>query len=135
MHTLELEVLTPSGLIFHGAVKSVTVPGEEGEFGVLPEHVGLTTLLQAGVVDIIKDNGKKESIVVNWGVVQIADNLVTVLVDGAVAIRGDSEGDIAKALEEAKALISSIADSNSLIASVSARIESAAHHQNHSHLL
>lgn len=135
MHTLELEVLTPSGLIFHGTVKSVTVPGEEGEFGVLPEHVGLTTLLQAGVIDIIKDNGKKESIVVNWGVVQIADNLVTVLVDGAVAIRGDSEGEIAKALEEAKELITSIADSNSLIASVSARIESAAHNQNSSHLL
>jgi F-type H+-transporting ATPase subunit epsilon len=135
VHTLELEVLTPNGLIFQGAVKSVTVPGEEGEFGVLPEHVGLTTLLQAGVIDIIKDNGKNESIVVNWGVVQIADNLVTVLVDGAVAIRGDNEGEIAKALEEAKELITSVADSHSMIASVSARLESAAHHQNHSHML
>lgn len=135
MPTLELEVLTPSGSIFHGSVKSVTVPGEEGEFGVLPEHVGLTTLLQAGVVDIIKENGNKESIVVNWGVVQIASNLVTVLVDGAVAIRGDSESEVAKALDEAKDLIASVADSHSMIASVSARIESAAHYQNHSHML
>ncbi|MDP2078272.1 MAG: ATP synthase F1 subunit epsilon [Sulfuricurvum sp.] len=135
MHTLELEVLTPSGSIFHGSVKSVTVPGEEGEFGVLPEHVGLTTLLQAGVVDIIKENGKKESIVVNWGVVQIANNLVTVLVDGAVAIRGDSESEVAKALDEAKELIASVADSHAMIASVSARVESAANHQNHSHML
>jgi F-type H+-transporting ATPase subunit epsilon len=135
VHTLDLEVLTPSGSIFNGAVKSVTVPGEEGEFGVLPEHVGLTTLLQAGVIDIIKDNGTKESIVVNWGVVQISNNLVTVLVDGAVAIRGDSEGEIAKALDEAKDLIASVADSHSMIASVSARIESAAHNQNHSHML
>lgn len=131
MHTLELEVLTPSGLIFSGPVKSVTVPGEEGEFGVLPEHVALTTLLQAGVIDVIKENGKKESIVVNWGVVQIANNAVTILVDGAVAIRGDSESDIAKALEEAKTLISSVADSSAMIASVSARVESAAH----SHML
>ncbi|MCL4432483.1 MAG: ATP synthase F1 subunit epsilon [Epsilonproteobacteria bacterium] len=135
MHTLELEVLTPSGSIFSGSVKSVTVPGEEGEFGVLPEHVGLTTLLQAGVVDIIKENGKKESIVVNWGVVQIANNLVTVLVDGAVAIRGDSESEVAKALDEAKELIASVADSHAMIASVSARVESAANHQNHSHML
>jgi F-type H+-transporting ATPase subunit epsilon len=135
VHTLELEVLTPSGSIFHGSVKSVTVPGEEGEFGVLPEHVGLTTLLQAGVVDIIKENGKKESIVVNWGVVQIANNLVTVLVDGAVAIRGDSESEVAKALDEAKELIASVADSHAMIASVSARVESAANHQNHSHML
>lgn len=128
METLQLEVLTPSGSIFNGPAKSVTLPGEEGEFGVLPEHVSLTTLLQAGVVDIHKENGKTESIVVNWGVVQITQNKVVVLVDGAVAIRGESEGEIAKALDEAKSLINSIADSNAMIASVSARIDTAAHH-------
>ena len=131
MDTLDLEVLTPSGSIFNGAVTSVTVPGEEGEFGVLPEHVALTTLLKAGVIDIVKENGKKESIVVNWGVVQVGNNTVTVLVDGAVAIRGDSEGDIAAALDEAKALINSVADSSAMIASVSARIDSAAHSHHH----
>lgn len=128
MQTLELEVLTPSGPIFRGAVKSVTLPGEEGEFGVLPEHVSLTTLLQAGVIDVNKDNGQTESIVVNWGVVQIANGTVTVLVDGAVAIRGESEGEIAKALDDAKALIRSASDSNVLIAATSARLETAAHH-------
>jgi len=127
METLQLEVLTPSGPIFNGSAKSVTLPGEEGEFGVLPEHVSLTTLLQAGVVDIQKENGKIESIVVNWGVVQITQNKVVILVDGAVAIRGENEGDIAKALDEAKSLITSIGHSNAMIASVSARIESAAH--------
>lgn len=127
METLQLEVLTPSGLIFNGAAKSVTLPGEEGEFGVLPEHVALTTLLQAGVVDIQKENGTTESIVVNWGVAQITNNKVVVLVDGAVAIRGESEGDIAKALDEAKVLINSITDSNVMFATVSARIESATH--------
>jgi F-type H+-transporting ATPase subunit epsilon len=128
METLQLEVLTPSGSIFNGPAKSVTLPGEEGEFGVLPEHVSLTTLLQAGVVDIQKENGKTESIVVNWGVVQITQNKVVVLVDGAVAIRGESEGEIAKALDEAKSLINSVADSNAMIASVSARLDTAAHH-------
>lgn len=131
MGTLNLEVITPSGLIFQGPVTSVTVPGEEGEFGVLAQHVALTTLLKAGVIDIIKENGQKESIVVNWGVVQVASNLVTVLVDGAVAIRGDSDSDISKALDDAKALIESVADSSAMIVSVSARLESAA--QSHLH--
>lgn len=128
METLQLEVLTPSGPIYNGPAKSVTLPGEEGEFGVLPQHVALTTLLQAGVVDIHKEDGKTESIVVNWGVVQITNNKVVVLVDGAVAIHGASEGDIAKALDEAKALISSVGDSNAMIASVSARIDNIIHH-------
>ncbi len=131
MDTLVLEVLTPNGSIFNGAVTSVTVPGEEGEFGVLAGHVALTTLLKAGVIDIIKENGNKESIVVNWGVVQVANNTVTVLVDGAVAIRGENEGDIAAALDEAKSLINSVADSHAMIASVSARIESAAYSHMH----
>ncbi len=127
METLHLEIVTPNGSIYDGVALEVTLPGEEGEFGVLPHHASLTTLLQAGVIDIEKEDKTIESIVVNWGVVQVDEEKVVVLVDGAVAIRGTSESDIAKALDEAKTLISDVSDSNLAIASVSARIESAAH--------
>jgi F-type H+-transporting ATPase subunit epsilon len=127
METLNLEVVTPSGLIFSGKAVEVTLPGEEGEFGVLAHHASLTTLLKAGVVDIEKEDKSVESIVVNWGVVQVDEEKVVVLVDGAVAIRGESESEIAKALESAKTLLSDVSDSNLAIASVSAKIESAAH--------
>ena len=126
MQSLQLEILTPNGSIYDGKALSVTLPGEEGEFGVLPEHASLTTLLSAGVIDIELESKKVESIVVNWGVVQVNEEKVVVLVDGAVAIRGENESAIAKALDEAKELISSIADSNPAIATVSAKIESAA---------
>ena len=127
MDTLNLEIVTPSGLIFDGKAVEVTLPGEEGEFGVLPHHASLTTLLKAGVVDIEKEDKSVESIVVNWGVVQVDEKKVVVLVDGAVAIRGESESEIAKALDSAKSLLSDVSDSNLAIASVSAKIESAAH--------
>jgi len=127
METLNLEIVTPSGLIFEGKALEVTLPGEEGEFGVLPHHASLTTLLKAGVVDVEKEDKSVESIVVNWGVVQVDEEKVVVLVDGAVAIRGESESDIAKALDAAKTLLTDVSDSNLAIASVSAKIESAAH--------
>lgn len=127
METLNLEVVTPSGSIFNGQAVEVTLPGEEGEFGVLPHHAALTTLLKAGVVDIEKEDKSVESIVVNWGVVQVDEAKVVVLVDGAVAIRGESESEIAKALDAAKTLLSDVSDSNLAIASVSAKIESAAY--------
>ena len=127
MQTLNLEIVTPSGMIYDGPAVTVTLPGEEGEFGVLPEHSSLTTLLKAGVVDIEKEDKSVESIVVNWGVVQVDEHKVVVLVDGAVAIRGESESEIAKALDEAKSLLNDIQDSNVAIAAVSAKIESAAH--------
>lgn len=127
MNTFKLEVITPTGLIFDGDAIEVTLPGEEGEFGVLPQHASLTTLLKAGVIDIITTEKKTESIVVNWGVVQVNETKVTVLVDGAVAIRGEGESAIAKMLEEAKKLLRDVADSNVALASVSAKVESAAH--------
>jgi F-type H+-transporting ATPase subunit epsilon len=126
VETLKFEILTPNGLIFSGDIAMVTLPGEEGEFGVLPNHSSLTTMLQAGVIEIEKSDKSIESVVVNWGVVQVSEDQVTVLVDGAVAIRGESEGEIAKALDEAKDLIKSVSDSNVAIMSVSAKLESAA---------
>ena len=127
METLHLEIITPSGSIYNGSALEVTLPGEEGEFGVLPHHASLTTQLQAGVIDIEREDKAIESIVVNWGVVQVDEEKVVVLVDGAVAIRGESESDVAKALADAKNLISDVSDSNLAIASVSAKLESAAH--------
>jgi F-type H+-transporting ATPase subunit epsilon len=127
MDKFKLEILTPNGEIYNGDVVSVILPGEEGEFGVLAGHASLTTLLEAGLVDVEKEDKSVESIVINWGVVQVDEEKVIVLVEGASAIRGKNETEIAQALEEAKKLISDIADSNPAIAAVSAKIESAAH--------
>ena len=126
MDKLKLEILTPNGLIYNGEAISVTLPGEEGEFGVLAEHSSLTTLLEAGVVDIEKEDKSVESILINWGVVQVDEEKVIVLVEGAVAIRGETESAVAKALSDAKELIESIKDDNPAIASATARIELAA---------
>jgi len=126
MDKLKLEILTPNGEIFNDEAVSVTLPGEEGEFGVLANHSSLSTLLEAGVIDIEKADKTIESILINWGVVNVDEEKVIVLVEGAVAIRGESESAIASALDDAKELINSISDSNPAIAAVSARIESAA---------
>ena len=126
METFTLEILTPNGEIYNGSAVSVVLPGEEGEFGVLAKHASMTTLLTSGVVDVEKEDKSVEAIVINWGVVQVDEEKVIILVEGAAAIRGANESEIAKALEDAKKLISDVADSSSAIASVSAKIESAA---------
>jgi F-type H+-transporting ATPase subunit epsilon len=126
MDKLKLEILTPNGVIYNDYAISVLLPGQEGEFGVLANHSSLTTLLEAGVIDIEKEDKSIESVLINWGVVQVDEEKVIVLVEGAVAIRGESESSVAKALEDAKTLIEEIANSNSAIATVSAKIESAA---------
>ena len=126
MDTFKLEIITPNGEIFNDNAISVTLPGEEGEFGVLAHHSSVSTLLEAGVVDIEKEDKTVESVLINWGVVHVDEQKVVVLVEGAVAIRGESESAIAKALEDAKDLVKSIEDSGAAIASVSAKLENAA---------
>ncbi|MDR2099538.1 MAG: F0F1 ATP synthase subunit epsilon [Campylobacteraceae bacterium] len=116
MNTTKLEIVTPEGLIFSGNAKSVTFPGSEGEFGVLPNHAALLTSLKVGVIDIELESGKKEAIAINWGFVKVEETKITVLADGAVAISGDSESEIAASLEKAKKLIQSMSDSNVALA-------------------
>jgi len=126
MDTLKLEIVTPEGLIFEGDVKSVTFPGEEGEFGVLPKHATLLSLLKPGVIEITLPDGKQESIVINWGHVKVDEDKAVALVEGAIPLAGTSESEIAKRIEEAKKLLESASESKAVLAAVEARIEKAA---------
>ena len=124
MDTLKLEIVTPIGQIFANDVKSVTLPGSEGEFGVLPHHASLVTLLQAGVIDIELKDGNHDVVAINWGHVKVDENSVTVLADGAISIGGSSESEIAKSLGDAKELIKSMSDSDIAIAIATSKIDS-----------
>lgn len=126
MEKTRLAIVTPYGKIYDGDVVSVTLPGSDGEFGVLPHHVGLVTTLQAGIIDFETPSGYKESVVIQWGGVKIDEGSIDVLVDEAVAIRGNNESEVAKAIEDAKKLLSDVQNAHNLIASVESKIELAA---------
>lgn len=123
METLKLEIVTPDGQIFEDPVKSVTLPGSEGEFGVLPHHASLVSLLQAGIIDIELQDGSHEIVAIDWGHAKIDESKVMVLVDGAVAITGSNESAIAKAIEEGKKLIKGMSDSDVAIAVAFSKID------------
>ena len=126
METMKLDIVTPLGSIFSGEVKSATFPGTEGEFGVLPKHTSLVTLLDAGVVEIEKIDGEVESIVIDSGCVKVDEEKTLVIVEGAVAIQGENESEIAKSIKEAKELAKKACTSDYAIANVEAKIDSAA---------
>lgn len=124
MDTINLSIVTPNGGIFNDAVKSVTLPGKEGEFGVLPHHASLVSALTVGVIEIEKKDSTKEAIAINWGHVKVSEDAVDILVDGAVALSSSGDSDISAKLEEAKALVNSVQDANISMAAVEAKINS-----------
>jgi F-type H+-transporting ATPase subunit epsilon len=121
MELTKLEIVTPRGVIFNQDVKSLTVPGSEGEFGILAKHASLVSLLDAGVIEIEKEDGSKELVAIDWGYAKVDESKVSILANGALAISKD--GDINKNLDKVDKLFESIADSDAPLAATRARIE------------
>ena len=126
METLKLDIVTPEGKIFSNDVKSVTLPGSEGEFGVLTGHIGIVTTLNSGVIEIEKKDGKREIVAINWGYAKVDETSVDVLAEGAVDINGDSESEIAQAIANAKKLLEDSTDNKVAVSMVVSRIENSA---------
>ncbi|MCF6243983.1 MAG: F0F1 ATP synthase subunit epsilon [Sulfurovum sp.] len=122
MELMKLEIITPNGMIFDGEVKQVNLPGSEGEFGVLAGHATLVSLLDTGVIVIDKEDGNELAVAINSGYVKVEEEKTTCIVDGAVALSGD-DGELSKALEDAKELLKSTEASNSAIASAVSKVE------------
>jgi len=122
MELMKLEIITPNGAIFDAEVKQVTLPGAEGEFGVLAKHATLVSLLDTGVIVIEKTDGTEVAVAINSGYVKVDEEKTTCIVDGAVALSGE-DGDLAKALEEAKTLLKSTESSSTAIAAAVSKVE------------
>ena len=121
---MKLDIVTPYGRIFEGDIKEAYFPGVEGEFGVLDGHSPLVTTLVPGLITIKKNDGSEEIIAINSGYVKVLPTHINVLVDNAEPVMGRGAGDIAKAIKKAKKLIKEASDSDVLLASVEAKIES-----------
>lgn len=84
---MNLEILTPEKKLYSGEVYGVQMPGISGSFEVLEKHAPLISALKAGRVKVLKD---KQNDVVNFdiqsGFVEVLNNKVTVLVEGAVPV-------------------------------------------------
>jgi len=125
MNTMKLEIVTPHGLVYDNEVAQVTLPGKEGEFGVLPEHASLVSLLDAGVIVIDIGNKKEINVAINGGYVKVDENKVSCIVDGAVALH-DDDGRLSARLEEAKELLKKAETSSTAIATAVSKVESIA---------
>jgi len=122
MKLMKLEIVTPEGVTYDAEVKQVTLPGAEGEFGVLAEHATLVSLLKAGVITIETEDSSKIDVAINAGYVKVDESKVSCIVDGAVALTA-GDNDIAKKIEEAKSLLKSAQASDAAIATALGKVE------------
>jgi len=95
MNLIDIEIISAEQTVFSGKAKFVSLPGENGELGILPGHTPLISKVKPGTVFIEKEDGQNEYIFIAGGILDIQKYKITVLAD--TAIRG-------KDLDEAKSL-------------------------------
>ena len=84
---MNLEILTPEKKLFSDEVYGVQLPGITGLFEVLDKHAPLVSALKSGKLKILKDkNNNSAQYEIQGGFVEVLNNKVTVLVEGAVAL-------------------------------------------------
>jgi F-type H+-transporting ATPase subunit epsilon len=86
MAVFQFDLVSPEKLLFSGAVESVVVPSVEGEFQVLKDHAPVMAMLKPGVVHIEDDKGGKRNLFVRGGFADVANNVLTILAEQAIAL-------------------------------------------------
>jgi F-type H+-transporting ATPase subunit epsilon len=104
---LMLEIVTPEELAFSGKVEEVTVPGSEGEFGVLIGHVPLLSAVKYGELNYTQNN-KKTYFAIGTGYAEVTDVKVTLLVESAVPADEIDAEEARREKDEAEAELSKI---------------------------
>ncbi len=100
---LKLEITTPTGRVYSKDVDMVTLPGREGEMGILPMHAPLITLLGDG--EIIAQRGDQEDrLLVTGGCAEITAERVAILTVFATeeAAIDENKAEAARARAEAR---------------------------------
>ena len=105
---LLLEIVTPEKMAFNGKVEEVTVPGSEGEFGVLRGHASLLSSIQIGELSYTQNN-KKVAYAVDTGYAEVLASKVTILVEGAERSDMIDRDQARKDKEEAEAKLAKMA--------------------------
>jgi len=77
-----LEIVTPERLAYSDTVDAVTLPGSEGELGVLPHHAPLVAMLGLGELRIRK-GGEIEAFAIAGGFLQVLPDKVVVMAEMA----------------------------------------------------
>jgi len=100
--TLQLEIVTPEAVVFSEAVEMVTLPGVDGQIGVLPDHVALMTQIVPGEMTI-RQGGQDRFLAVGEGLVEITGRRVEILTIMAIAAENIDEAKAEEARQQAEA--------------------------------
>jgi len=79
---IQLEIVTPEKIALREAVDEATLPGLDGELGILPEHTPLISQLKTGILSY-RQGADRKQLHVSGGFVEVLSDRISVLSDVA----------------------------------------------------
>ena len=83
---VEFELVSPERMILSEPVEMVVVPGEDGDFGVLPGHSHLISNIRPGVIHVFADSSVQTRIFVAGGFAEVTPDRCVVLAEDAIDV-------------------------------------------------
>lgn len=102
---LLVEIVTPEEMVFSDTVEMVTIPGGDGEFGVLFGHAPILSTVNIGELNITKGN-RKTYYAVGKGYAEVTAKKVTLLLEKVMQARMIDKESARRELSEAEADLS-----------------------------
>ncbi|MEK7250282.1 MAG: F0F1 ATP synthase subunit epsilon [Bacteroidota bacterium] len=90
----QLEIITPSRVVFKDEATSVSAPGVEGNFQILYDHAPFLSALEVGEIKVKDKAGNDTHYATSGGFVEVNGNHVVVLAD---SVEKSSEIDVDRA--------------------------------------
>jgi F-type H+-transporting ATPase subunit epsilon len=101
-NTVKLEIVTPHATVYSEEVDMVTLPGIDGQMGILPHHIRMMTQLVPGEM-IVRKNGQVRFLAVGEGLVEVTGGRVSIVTDMAIATENIDEARAEEARQRAAA--------------------------------
>ena len=89
MSQMNVQIVTPDGLVYDHHAAFVSVKTIDGELGILPHHINTIAVLAVDQVKVrrVDDDKHIDWIAVNGGIIEVADNVITIVADSAERAR------------------------------------------------
>ena len=76
-----LQIISPSAILVDAEVPTVEIPGAEGDFGVLPGHSALFSMIRPGIINVTLGDGAHRKFFVASGYADVTPDRCTVISD------------------------------------------------------
>ena len=102
---ISFDLVSPERLLLSEQAEMITVPGREGDFGVLAGHAPVVAAVRPGILTVISGTSKQKIIVLG-GIAEVSAKGLTLLADVATSLDELDRAEFAETIADMEAKLS-----------------------------